>query len=340
MTQRAEPETTESVVSRREFFAGAGMTAGALATIGAIGGLTHAPAARSAALKDRKYYSTYVALELDGKYAGNLLSAEGGEPVIVPAQTATSGSLTTAATLRYELLRLRLGEMAGPVFKWMEDASKGIAPSRQVSVITYSFDGKETYRLAAQDVRPASIMTNGFDAASKEPVRFDVELIPTSSAHMFGGTSNPAVKTGLKAKTMLRSNFRLYIHGYESTTLQVRTIEPFGLKAGPEAISRGADGIKNAVLLPTPLRFTMPFAQATPMFDWMKKTLQGLDGPRQAELQILSADLTKAVATVAFANLSILRISAPAQAGIDVMPFVEVECQPGSLAFNMGELLI
>jgi hypothetical protein len=75
------------------------------------------------------------------------------------------------------------------------------------------------------------------------------------------------------------------------------------------------------------------------MFNWMKKTLEGTDGPRQAELQILSADLTKAVATVAFQNLAILRVSAPAQAGTEVQPFVEVECQPGSLAFNMGELL-
>lgn len=326
-------------VSRRDFFTGAGMTAGALATIGTIGGLSYAPAAQSAVLRDRKFYSTYVALELDGKYAGNLVSAEGGEPVIVPAKPATSTTVATQATLRYEPLRLRLGDMSGPVFKWMEDASKGLATNRQVSVITYNFDGKETYRLAAQDVRPASIMTNGFDATSKEePLRFDVELTPTASAHVFGGTSNPVVKSGLKARTILRSNFRLYVHGYESTTLQVRTVESFGLKAGPDAFTR-LDGIKSSVLVPTPLKFTMPFAQATPMFDWMRKTLDGTDGPRQAELQILSADLTKAVATVGFANLAILRVSAPAQAGSDVQPHVEVECQPGSVAFNMGELL-
>jgi hypothetical protein len=339
MTTRDDSENTAAgAVSRREFFAGAGMTAGALATIGAIGGLSYTPAARSAMLKSRHYYSSFVALELDGKYAGNLVSAEGGEPVIVPAKPATTALTATQATLRYEPLRLRLGDMSAPVFKWMEDASRGTFTRKQVSVISYDLNGKETYRLAAHDVSPVSIMTNGFEAASKELLRFDVELAPTTSAHEFGGTSNPVVKSGLKSKAILRSKYRLYVQGYESTTLQVHTINPFGLNAGPDAITR-FDGIKNSILVPTPLRFTMPFGQAAPMFNWMKKTLEGTDGPRQAELQILSADLTKAVATVAFQNLAILRVSAPAQAGTEVQPFVEVECQPGSLAFNMGELL-
>lgn len=339
MTTRDSAKTPMTgAVSRRDFFTSAGMTAGALAAIGTIGGLTHAPAAQSAALRNRQYFSTYVALELDDKYAGNLVSAEGGEPVIVPAKPATSTIVETQATLRYETLQLRLGDMSGPVFKWMEDASKGTLTNRGVSVISHDHTGKETYRLRAHDVRPVSIMFNGFDAASNELVRFDLELSPTSSAHELGGTSNPLVKSGLKPKAMLRSHFRLYVQGYESTTLQVRTIEPFGLKAAPESVQRFS-GTKTSLLVPTSLRFTMLFAHAAPMFAWMKNTLEGTDGPRQAELQILSADLTKAIATISFANLTILRVSAPAQAGSDVQPYVEVECQPASLAFNMGELL-
>lgn len=320
--------TTESAdhtgISRRDFFAGAGMAAGAVATIGGIAGTAFTPAAQAAVLKDRKYFSTYVALEFEGAYAGNLVSAEGGEPVIVPG----SPDGTSPATVRYEPLRLRLGDMSGGIFKWMGDTSRGMAGGKSVSAISYDIEGRELYRLAAENVRPISIMTDNFDAGAKDLLRFEVLLQPGFSRHVLGGKANAAVKTGLKSKAILRSNFRLYVQGLESMAAQVRSVESFGLKARPDG-----------VLVPTPLRFTLIFKDAAPLFAWMQNTLEGKEGGRPAQLQILSSDMAKVMATADFNGLTMVRISCPAQSsGGDTFQHVEVECQPSTLAFNMGEL--
>jgi len=79
------PATTP--LTRRDFFAGAGMTAGAIAAIGGIAGSTYAPSTQAAAAS-RKYFAHYVGMELDGAFADPVLSAEGGEPVFVPGSVA------------------------------------------------------------------------------------------------------------------------------------------------------------------------------------------------------------------------------------------------------------
>lgn len=310
-------------VSRRDFFTGAGAAAGTLAALGSVGGLSFTPTAQAAALKDRRYFSQFVAFELDGAYAGNLLSAEGGEPVIVP-------SGPTMTSLRYEPLRLRLGDMSAAVFKWVGEASQNKAIGRQAAVISYDLEGREVYRLSMQGARPIAITADGFDAAAREPLRFDLTLAPGQSAHVLSSKgTNAVVKTGLKSKGILRSNFKLYVQGYESTTMQVRSTDSIGLKARPDGL-----------LAPMPLKFAMRFQDAGSMFTWMNDTLAGKSGPRQAELQILSADLAKVAASIVFDQLAILRISCPAQpAGGDAIQLVEVECQPAALRFNMGELL-
>ena len=327
----ANAPEVDNGLSRREFFTGAGMAAGAIAALGSAGGLAYAPTAQAAALRDRKYFSTYVALELDGTYAGNLASAEGGEPVLVPPdpiqQVGDSKVASSTTTLRYEPMRLRLGDMSAAVFKWIGDTSRTGPVGKNAAVITYDLDGRELYRLDARGVRPTVIKTDGLDPASKEPLRFDLTLVPTSSSHVLTSKTNSAVKTGLKSKALFRSNFKLYIQGLESTTLKVRGVESFGLQAR-------ADG----VLVPTPLKFTLGFKDAAAMFTWMNDTLSGKAGARDAELQFLSADLSKVAASAAFSQLTILRVSCPAQ-GNDSIQSVDVECAPAALSFNMGELL-
>jgi hypothetical protein len=112
--------------------------------------------------------------------------------------------------------------------------------------------------------------------------------------------------------------------------MKVRNIAPVGLKARPDGL-----------LAPVPLKFAMLFRDAGPMFTWMNETLAGKAGARQAELQILTADLTKVAASIAFEQLAILRMSCPAQsAGSESLQLVEVECLPAALRFNMGALLV
>lgn len=95
MSKRDDSDTpVTGAVSRRDFFAGAGMTAGALAALGGIVGAGVSPAALAA--RSKQYFSNFINFELDGAFAGRLLAAEGGEPVIVPGLAAVGAEKTTA----------------------------------------------------------------------------------------------------------------------------------------------------------------------------------------------------------------------------------------------------
>lgn len=324
----SEPEGG-SDLSRREFFAGAGMTAGAIAALGGIVGAGMPPAALAAA-KSRQYFSSFVNFELDSAFAGRLLAAEGGEPVIVPGTGVAGADRTSqAALLRYEQLSLRFGDMSAAVFDWVGKASTNAAGGRNAAVVAHDGAGKEIYRLAMQNARLIEVMFDGFDASISEISRVSAKVLPGQSTHDLSAKTSYKGES-FKQSPLLRSNFRLYIQGVDSATTKTRTIDPIGLVARPDG-----------VLAPTSLRFTLPLTFAGPLFAWMNDTLAGKAAARPGELQLLSRDLSKVAASIVFDQLTILRISCPVDAtGDKALQQVEVECLPTATKFNMGELLV
>lgn len=317
------PAPAAGTLTRRDFFAGAGMAAGAVAAIGGIAGTAFTPAAQ-AAVKSRKYFSTYIAFELDGQFAGPVLAAEGGDPVITPA----NARLGTAATVRYEPLEMLIDDMTIPVFDWIGKSSAGTAAARSCAIVAYGMDGKEVYRLNMQGARVTGIETDSFEAASREPLRLTVKVTPTSSSHQIGGKSSYSTTAKLRQNTMMRSNFRLYVQGLEGSAPRVVSVDKVGLTLGPDGS-----------LTPLPLKFNLAFPDAGPMVQWMQDTLQGKSGARPGELQMLSVDLSKVIASATFEGLMITRVGCPLEASSDKIQFVEVECAPAAMKFNMGELL-
>ncbi len=318
-----------AALSRRDLFLGAGMTAGAVAALGAVGGIAYAPATQAALSKSRSYFATNVLLELDGVSAGRVVSAEGGEPVLVPA-TAVAGVERTVTTtsLRYEPLTVRLGDMSAAMYDWIGKATAGAATPRGVNVVTSNFDAKEIYRLAMHNVRLSEVRLDELDSSKAEPARFTVKMTPSLSEHRFGGTGAASSILNQKSSPLLRSNFRLYIQGVESATTRARSVDAVGLQIAP-----------SGAVVPMMLKFSVPFADAGPLFTWMQETLAGKSGTRQGELQLLTRDLTKAAVTVGLNQLMIVRVSCPTEATSGSIQHAEIECVPTSVSFNMGELL-
>jgi hypothetical protein len=318
------PDAT--AISRRDLFLGAGMTAGAVA---AIGGLAWAPSAQAALSKSRQYFATTVALELDGISAGRVASAEGGEPVIVPATPVAGVEKTaTTTTLRYEPFVVRMGDMSPALYDWIGKSTIGAASPRGVNVITTDSVGKEIYRLAMQNVRLTEVQLDSLDAAKTDAARFTVKMAPGLSAHQFGGKGTASAISTQKTSPILRSNFRLFIQGLEAATTRARSVDAVGLQIAA-----------NGALVPMALRFSVAFADASLLFSWMQETLAGKGSLRQGELQLLTRDLTKVASSVSFSQLMITRISCPAEAASGSIQHAEVECVPTGVTFNMGALL-
>ena len=317
------PDATQ--ISRRDLLLGAGMTAGAIA---AIGGLAHVPTAQAALSKSRQYFATHVLMELDGVSAGRVSSAEGGEPFLIPA---SSDFAQRTSQIAYETLTVRLGDMSPALYDWIGKATIGAATPRGVSVITLSTEAKEIYRLTIQNARLSEVQLDGLNSASTEAARFTVKMTPGASVHQFGKGGSATVPLA-KSSPIISSNFRLYIQGVEAATTRARSIDPVGIKIPTTPTASGAP-------IPMALKFSVPFADAGLLFTWMQETLAGKSSLRQGELQLLSRDLTKVVASVGFNQVAITRISCPTEATSGSIQHAEVECLPTAVSFNMGELL-
>ncbi len=313
-------------LTRRELFAGAGAAAGALAALGGLGA-TLAPAAQ-AAVRSRQYFASFVNLELDGQFAGRLLSATGGEALIVPAGFDEATRTLKGPSLRYEPLALVFGDMSAAVFDWVGKASTNSASPRTAAVVAYDAAGKEVYRLAMQNVRLSEMLFDSLDAGRAEVLRVSAKLQPGQSTHDLSARTTYKGEV-FKQTPLLRSNFRLLVQGVESATTRARSVDQVGLLARQDGL-----------LAPSSLRFTVPLAYAAPLFGWMNDTLAGKSGPRPAELQLLTRDLSRVSASVTFEQLQILRISCPLDArGDRTLQEVEVECLPAATVFKMGDLL-
>lgn len=314
-------------ISRRRFCTDAGATAGALAVMGSLAGLVAAPRAE-AALKSRRYYAYYVALELDGKYAGLVEIAEGGEPLIdVSISAGATGPTREIQPPRYLPLTLRLADMSPAVYDWIRTSVAGVGPLRSLSVVTASQDLKESYRLLAQNARITSVLLDELDANSGAPARFTLALQASKSAHEFGG--KPGFQPlSFKASPLLRSGFLLYIQGLEALAPRIASVGAVQIDVSPQT---------PAVVVPRSLRFQIPLPYSEPLFQWMNQSL-ATPIPRAGELQLLSRDRTRVVASFRFTQLLVVRMSAPAQAQND-QQMVEVECVPQGVSFSAGELL-
>ena len=322
--QADSPDATQ--ISRRDLFFGAGMTAGAIA---AIGGLAHAPAAQAALSKSRQYFATHVLMELDSVSAGRVSSAEGGEPFL----NHTVGDFgQRTSQIAYQPLTVQLGDMSPALYDWIGKATVGTATPRAVNVITLTSDAKEIYRLTMQNVRLSEVQLDTLSSSSTEAARFTVKMTPGTSAHQFG-KGGSGILPSAKVSPIISSNFRLYIQGVEAATTRARSIDPVGMRIVPTSTGSGS------LPVPMTLRFSVPFVEAGLLFTWMQDTLAGKGGLRQGELQLLSRDLSKVVASVGFSQLMITRISCPAESSSGGIQHAEVECAPAAVTFNMGELL-
>jgi hypothetical protein len=299
------------------------MTAGALAALGGLAGAAMAPAAQ-AAVKSRKYFSTFVAFELDGKFAGPVLSAEGGEAAILPG----SPKLGIAPTVRYLPLDMLVGDMSADFFDWVGRTSTGAATGRAAAVVAYRTDGKEVYRLSMQGARLTEILTESFDTTDGSKLRFTVKVAPTLSTHSLAGGTSYQSQIQPKLNPLLRANFRLYIQGLESIAARIRSVDSVGLQSRPDG-----------TLGPKTLKFNLAFTDAAPVIQWMQDTLNGKPATRPGELQLLSRDLTKVSASIQFEQLMITRVGCPLEAANEKVQLVEVECEPTAVRFNMGDLL-
>jgi hypothetical protein len=304
--------------SRRGFLRTMGLlTGGAL-----VSGSPLLSLAAEAVVKDaRSFTGGRFGLELDGAFAGFLLSADGGSGVGEVITTRSGGELIPRKHLgavKYENIVLTCGPgMSKAFYGWIKDTTDSKPLPKNGAILVLDFDSKERSRMTFQQGLLSEIAFPALDGASKDAAKMTIKIAPQST-RLTGATPSATgiAKPDLsKTKAWHTSNFRLRIQGLEDACTRVNRIEPLVVK---QVVQNILSGDKRTQSLPGLLEFsnlviTLPEADAGPFYAWYDdfviKGNQGDAKERQGVLELLDPTLKEVLLSVTLHHLGIFNFA-------------------------------
>lgn len=181
----------------------------------------------------RSYGTAKFNLELDGLNAGWIWSVEGGMPVseVVTEKLGPDHLLHKHISgIKYEDISLTFGtSMSNDFWVWVSDSFSQKYSRRNGALVSANYDHRETKRLTFYNALVSEISFPGLDAASKDPSKVTVKVVPEYS-RIEKGTGGLATGPTQRQKQHLWSpaNFRFKIDGLD--TSRVMKVEPFVLR--------------------------------------------------------------------------------------------------------------
>ena len=258
------------------------------------------------------------ALELDGKHAGWLLSAEGGHAVAEVIEERTEGSLLHKKHIggvKYEDITVTFGLGMGPgLFDWLKGTFDGKAPRKNGAIVAADFNYKETSRLHFFGALVTEIGFPALDATSKEPAYMVLKFSPdfTQSAPP---SPTPLPPPAAGQKKWLPSNFKITIDGLD--TSRVNKIEALTIKqkVTENAVGEMRDYEQEATSVEVPnLVITLAESHARPFYDWHEDfVIKGNNDESKEKggtLQWLEPNGRTPLGSLTISNIGIFKITA------------------------------
>lgn len=344
MTTPHDEDNTSSGPSRRNFLKFAALLAGSVG----LQGLPRLNDPASAAVQNKGYAASRIALELDGILLDFIKSSEGGFARADVVQEKLSQSQLPKkhlANLKYSDIVIQCDPiMPDPLRQWVTGFLAINAQRKNGAIVTADFDYKERSRLEFFNALISEVTIPACDASSKDSGQLTVKLAPDYTRPVAGkGTVLPATLGGVRQqKAWLPANFRLQIQGLEAACTRINKIEALTIKQkiAENAIGEIRDYQKEPASLEFPnLVITLPEADAGPFFQWFDdfviKGNMGDDRERAGFLELLSPDLKTVLLRVNFSHLGIFSFSPMKQeANAESIKGVKVEmyCEQITLA--------
>jgi hypothetical protein len=180
------------------------------------------------ASSDRGYSAGYVAIELEGRHAGTVRSAEGGDAYAEVVAEPPVGSRVPKhiANLGYSPIVVTVGpEMDGEIYDWVIDLLDGKQTYKDGAIVLLDYDGREKSRLDWDHAVISEVVFPALDTSEQDRVEIRISIEPERVSRTAG---NGAIRslTSMQKNTSYRTNqFRFSISGLESATSKVRSIE-------------------------------------------------------------------------------------------------------------------
>ncbi len=325
---------SDSTISRRGFFGGAGTTAGALAALGSAG-LLGATAGTAQAAVGRTYAGIGLALEIDGAFAGMLTGASGGGPYLELAEArvgAAQAPRRAVGSTRQKPVTISFtAGMSAAALEWIV----GPAAPRGVTIVMFELATQaDLYRLNMISTVVTAFSLPNLDGGGSDSLEFTATLDCLESTQQLTGRKGKLSVPLPKQKAIRVNGFRLFIEGLEQSTQRTRTLNGVGLKRRLATTSSGARIAPEAALTEfQDLEAIIALEGAAAMYQWFGDALVGRKAQRAGQLQLLAVD-GQQVATVDFIGLVPLAVSPPYDGGSETVPMVRLELFVEEIRFN------
>jgi hypothetical protein len=270
----------------------------------------------------RAFTSAAFALELEGKPAGRLRSASGGEATAdVVSEPASRGAIAGKhlGSVHYSDIELACDEAftKPPLLTWTQEFLNRKTPRRAGAVSTLDHSGKGVSRRRFTRALLTELAFPALDAASKEPAAISMR-VAAESAEVLPGSGGTAGSPAAKSPMWLAANFRLTIDGLDCT--RVTRIAPVVVR---QPVTRAATGagrfaaVRPAALEVGDLVVTLPVSHAETWSAWHEDfVINGNAGPeheKSATLDLMAANRKDVLLTLTLSGLGIYRLVADAQ---------------------------
>ncbi len=266
------------------------------------------------------YASGSLALMLDGAFAGQLASVDGGNARadVVSEPKGPDGAIHKhAATIHYTDFAVELMEApSGETAKWVKAMLDGKSTGRSGAVASLDRDGKQALQREFQNALLTSFTVPVLDAADSSALHIGLTFAPETARFAPGDASKINAGAKASAKPMRSGNFRLSIKGLESACARVTKIEAitFKQKLSADEIGSARVATRQPAKLEVPnLEITVADSGAQAFYDWLEDFLikgnNGQGAEKTGTLELLSANMKDVLMTLSFQGLGICEAS-------------------------------
>jgi hypothetical protein len=199
----------------------------------------------------RNYQAGGYGLEIAGKFAGMLKSAEAPEIKGDKADMKTGVANITKkaiANISYGDTKFSVAmSMSKDLQDWIQKSYDMAHEYRDIALLVADFDYKEARRVNIHQALITEVKFSDLDASSKDAVYCDVTCKQEMVRHVKSSGAPIGTATGARMKDWLCANFRIEIPGLDTTFVQKVSLPTFSQKTTVDMVG----GLKENSIIPT-----------------------------------------------------------------------------------------
>jgi hypothetical protein len=270
------------------------------------------------AIGARQIAATSVALEIDGKFAGNLTGIDGGDAFAEVIEAPDTGGPTdkSIGKAQYEDIIVSCLFPDDALSAWVAGFLEGKAPEHDGAVIFLNFNQQPVRRLEWQQGSIFSVTFPGFDATQgKTAGRLRVAIRPTTTKDVGGGGKVPPIPPIMTKKDWDTGNAALTMPGIDCT--RVMRVEPIVVTQTYLASASGRVAVKPGPVQVSDLVVTVNPTGASDFVRWAEDFIVAGNATKSDEkdatIRYLTRDLRGDVARLNVLSTGIFRVDHESQ---------------------------